>query len=102
MRNWKKTEVPPERVFLYFHGHPAKLMTIEHVASQTKIQRVLVTEIVAHLIDRGKLEAIETVSSRKWGRPRIMYRAMHHGRDSFKQGVLFRKMLELPNVRRLP
>jgi len=99
VRNWKKTLVPPERVFLYFHAHTGKLLTIEHVASQVKIQRVLVIEIVAHLIDRGKLEAIETVSSKKWGRPRIMYRAIHHGRDSFKQSELFRKMLDASPIR---
>lgn len=95
MRNWKKTLVPPERVFLYFHAHTGKLLTIDHVASQVKIQRVLVTEIVAHLIERGKLEAIETVSAKKWGRPRIMYRATHHGRDSFKQAELFSRLIWL-------
>lgn len=99
MRNWKKTEVPPERVFLYFHDHPRKLFTIEHVASQTKIKRVLVREIVEHLLDRGKIEPIETVSARKWGRPRTMYRAIHTGFDSFKQAELFNRLLNDPDVR---
>ena len=94
MRQWKKTQVPPERVFLYFHEHPRKLFTIEHVTSQTKIKRVLVREIVEHLLDRGKLEGIETVSSRKWGRPRVMYRAIHVGPDSFKQLEIFTKFLK--------
>ena len=99
MRQWKKTEVPPERVFLYFHEHPRKLFTIEHVTSQTKIKRVLVREIVEHLLDRGKLEAIETVSARKWGRPRVMYRAIHTGPDSFKQAELFSRLLPWMDTR---
>ncbi len=94
MRNWKLTKVPPERVFLYFHDHPGKLLTIEHVTSQTKIKRVLVREIVDRLVDRGKLEAIETVSAEKWGRPRTMYRAIHSTRDSFKQLEIFSKFLK--------
>ncbi len=101
MRHWKKTEVPPERVFLYFHDHPRKLFTVEHVTSQTKIRRVLVREIIEHLLDRGKLEAIETVSARKWGRPRVMYRAIHTGPDSFKQAELFSRLLADPDVRLL-
>lgn len=95
MRNWKKTKVPPERVFLYFHDHPRKLFTIEHVASQVKIRRVLVREIVERLLDRGKLEPIETVSAKKWGRPRVMYRAIHVGPDSIKQAELFNRLIWL-------
>ncbi len=94
MRAWKKAESRGERVFLYFRGHPAKLFTIEHVTSQTKIRRVLVREIVDRLVDRGKLEAIETVSAEKWGRPRTMYRAIHSTRDSFKQLEIFSKFLK--------
>ena len=101
MRNWKKTEVPPERVFLYFHDHPRKLFTIEHVASQTRIRRVLVREIVDRLVDRGKLEPIETVAAKKWGRPRIMYRAIHVGPDSIKQAELFTRLLKDPDIRRI-
>ena len=96
MRAWKKTEYPVERVFLYFRGHPLKLFTIEHVSAQVKIGRRPTRAIVRLLIDAGKLEAIETVSSKKWGRPRMMYRSIRNlGADSIKQAELFNRLLWL-------
>jgi predicted ArsR family transcriptional regulator len=94
VRAWKKAESRGERVFLYFRGHPAKLFTIEHVASQVKIGRRQTRLIVKHLVEFGKLEGIETVSSKKWGRPRVMYRSIRAAADSIKQLEIFDKFLK--------
>lgn len=94
MRAWKKTEYPAERVFLYFRGHPIKLFTIEHVSAQVKIGRRPTRAIVKRLIADGKLEAIETVSSKKWGRPRMMYRSIRTTGDSIKQLEIFNRFLK--------
>lgn len=94
MRAWKKTQVPAERVFLYFHGHPSKLFTTEHVAAQVKVGRVLTRWITWRLVDDGKLEGLETVSAEKWGRPRVMFRAIRAGGDSILQAELFGTLIE--------
>jgi len=99
VRAWKKTENRVERVFLYFRGHPVKLFTVEHVSSQVKIARRSTRAIVERLVEAGKLEAIETVSSKKWGRPRIMFRAIRGSGDSFLQRELFKKLLAHPNAK---
>lgn len=98
MRAWKKTEYPVERVFLYFRGHPAKLFATEHVAAQVKLGRRATRSIVASLVEAGKLESIETVSAKKWGRPRVMFRAVRGSADSFLQAELFKKLLRDPAV----
>ena len=93
MRRWKKADSDPERVFLYFREHPDKFLTAEHVAAQIKIGRRRCRRIVAWLVLEAKLEAVDTVSSRLWGRPKKMFRAVRTNEDSIRQLEVFRDSL---------
>lgn len=92
MRRWKKAKLPVERVFLYFAEHADKFFTEDHVAAQVKVGRRRVRKIVAWLVAEDKLEAIETVSSFNWGRPKLMFRAIRSNalEDTVNQAELFR------------
>lgn len=76
MRAWKSAETDPEKVFLYFREHADKFFTEDHVAAQVGIGRKRTRIHVAALVDLGKLEAVDTVSSMKWGRPKVMFRSL--------------------------
>lgn len=93
MRSWKKAGNDPERVFLYFREHPEKFFTEDHVAAQIKIGRRRCRKIVAWLVLEAKLEAVDTVSSWRWGRPKRMFRAIRTNEDSIAQLEVFRDSL---------
>ncbi len=76
MRKWKGIHDPPLKIWTYFREHPDKFFTEDHVAAQVGIGRRRTRKIVGELVDRGKLEAVETVSSPRWGRPKLMFRSL--------------------------
>ncbi len=76
MRKWKGIHDPALKIWTYFREHPDKFFTEDHVAAQVGIGRRRTRKIVAALVDLGKLEAVETVSSMKWGRPKVMFRSL--------------------------
>ena len=90
MRAWKKAATDPERIFLYFREHPEKFFTEDHVAAQVKVGRRRTRRIVAWLVIEAKLEAVDTVSSFRWGRPKKMFRAIRTNDDSIRQLEVFR------------
>ena len=79
-----------ERVFLYFREHPDKFLTEDHVAAQIKIGRRRCRRIVGWLVLEAKLEAVDTVSSLRWGRPKKMFRAIRSSPDNVLQLEVFR------------
>ncbi len=91
MRAWKKTDVPDERIFLYFRDHADKFLTEDHVAAQVGIGKRRTRRIVHELAAAGKIQAVETVSSSRWGRPKLMFRACRHLAlvDSVRQSEIF-------------
>lgn len=89
MRAWKRQQDKVKRVFLYFRAHPFKCFTFEHVAAQTKVSKVQTLAIIRELEAIGKLEGIDTVSSKWWGKPRRMWRAMRGSDDSLHQVEAF-------------
>ena len=90
MRAWKKPgQLPIARVFHYFRAHPDKFFTEDHIAAQLEAGRRSTRKNVARLVLYGKLEAVETVSSLKWGRPKLMFRAIRGGVDHLDQGELY-------------
>lgn len=93
MRKWKKAEDPIERVWLYFREHGDKFMTEDHVAAQVGIGKRRCRKIVHALAAEAKLQAVETVSSAKWGRPKLMFRATRHMslEDQLNQVELFKE-----------
>ncbi len=90
MRSWRSASSDAERVFLYFRGHADKFLTEDHVAAQIKLGRRRTRRIVAWLVREAKLEAVDTVSSRRWGRPKKMFRAIRSSDDSVFQLELVR------------
>lgn len=89
MRAWKKQVDATKRIFLYFRAHPFKFFTSEHVAAQTKITKKATRQIIAELENIGKLEGVDTVSSKWWGKPRRMWRSVRGGSDSLHQLEVF-------------
>ena len=85
--------LPAERVYLYFRDHPDKFFTEDHVAAQIRMGRRRCREIVRWLVAEAKLEAVDTVSSWAWGRPKKMFRATHSNHDSLRQLEIFRDAL---------
>lgn len=90
MRTWRTASSDAERVFLYFREHPEKFLTEDHVAAQVKLGRRRTRRIVAWLVREAKLEAVDTVSSFRWGRPKKMFRAIRGSDDSVFQLELVR------------
>lgn len=91
MRKWKKADDPQSRIFLYFQEHPFKFFTPEHVASQVRVSRRKTRELIGFLEAIGKLESVDTVSTRFWGRPRKMYRAIRGSGDALAQLEIFNR-----------
>ena len=89
MRAWKSAVTDPEKIFLYFQEHADKFFTEDHVAAQVRVGRRRTRKIVAWLVAEAKLEAVDTVSSFRWGRPKKMFRA-NRAEDSIRQVELFR------------
>lgn len=91
MRAWKKETQPDERVFAYFREHADKFLTEDHVAAQVGIGRRRTRKIVHELARLGKIQAVETVSSSRWGRPKMMFRACRHLGlvDQLRQAEIF-------------
>ncbi len=79
MRKWKAEHDPQTRVFLYFQEHPHKFFNARHIASQVRIGRRKVQEIIEFLEALGKLEGVHCVTSKFWGRPRTLYRCVRGG-----------------------
>lgn len=99
MRSWKKAEAPPERVYLYFRAHPAIYFTEDHVAGQVGVGRRRCRRIIANLVLWGKLEAVDTVSSPAWGRPKRMYRSVRATDDELRQREAFiRPLIGKPDI----
>lgn len=94
MRTWRTADNDPERVFLYFRAHPDKFLTPEHVAAQVKLGKRRTRRIVAFLLREAKLEAVDTVSSKGWGRPKKMFRAVRSNEDALAQLEVFRNILD--------
>lgn len=94
MRSWRTADNDPERVFLYFREHPDKFLTPEHVAAQIKLGKRRTRKIVAWLVREAKLEAIDTVSSKGWGRPKKMFRAIRTTEDALAQLEVFRHVAD--------
>jgi predicted ArsR family transcriptional regulator len=94
VRSWRTAENDPERVFLYFRAHPDKFLTPEHVAAQVKIGKRRARRIVTFLVREAKLEAVDTVSSKGWGRPKKMFRAVRTNDDTLAQLEVFRKVAD--------
>lgn len=93
MRSWKRATNDPERVWLYFREHADKFLTEDHVAAQVKIGRRRCRRIVSWLVAEAKLEAVDTVSSFRWGRPKRMFRAVRTSDDAVRQLEVFRDAL---------
>lgn len=93
MRRWKSAKLPIERVFLYLAEHPFKFFTTQHVASQIGMRHRECRRLVKHLVAENKIEGVETVSSLKWGRPRVMYRSVRTVKQSLRQLEVFRDSL---------
>lgn len=93
MRAWKGAARDVDKVFLYFRAHVDKFFTEDHVAAQVKVGRRRTRKIVAWLVTEDKLEAIDTVSSLVWGRPKKMFRAIRSNDDNLAQLEVFRDKL---------
>ena len=85
MRRWKAIQDPSVRIFTYFREHPDKFFTEDHVAAQVGIGKRRARRLVHELAAAGKLEAVETVSSARWGRPKLMFRAIRSSWDCVTQ-----------------
>lgn len=101
MRRWKGEKDPAERVFMYFREHADKFLTEDHVAAQVGIGKRRTRKIVHELAAAAKLEAVETVSSSRWGRPKMMFRACRHMGldDQLRQLEVFRDRVKGPEIR---
>lgn len=93
MRAWKSAELPIERVYLYLADHQHKFFTTQHVASQIGMRHRECRRLVKHLVAEAKIEGVETVSSLKWGRPRVMYRSVRSVKETLRQLEVFRDSL---------
>jgi predicted ArsR family transcriptional regulator len=76
VRRWKSIQDPALKIWTYFREHPDKFFNEDHVAAQVGIGRRRTRRLVAELVGQGKLEAVETVSSPRWGRPKMMFRSV--------------------------
>ncbi len=85
MRRWKSVEDPRRRIWTYFREHPDKFFTEDHVAAQVGIGKRRARRLVHELAAAGKLEAVETVSSPRWGRPKLMFRSIRKSWDDLAQ-----------------
>lgn len=92
MRKWKSESDPQTRVFLYFQEHPNKFFNARHVASQVRVGRRKVQDIIDFLEGLGKLEGVHSVTSKFWGRPQTLYRCVRGGpiHDSIRQAEAFK------------
>lgn len=90
MRAWKREADPRTRVFKYFREHPDKFFTEDHVAAQVGIGKRRARRLVHELAGAGKLETVETVSSARWGRPKLMFRSVRSSWDSIAQAEAFK------------
>ena len=90
MRAWKGAARDVDKVFLYFRAHVDKFFTEEHVAAQIKVGQRRTRKIIVWLVLEDKLEEINTVSSRRWGRPKKMFRAIRTNNDNLAQLEVFR------------
>jgi len=90
VRSWKGASTDAEKVYLYFGDHADKFFTEDHVAAQIHVGRRRTRRLVAWLVAEAKLEAIETVSSFAWGRPKKMFRAVRNNGDVLAQLEVFR------------
>lgn len=98
MRSWKNAETLVQRVFLYFRAHPETYFTVEHVVSQVKHTKNDVRRVIKRLCTLGKLDRIETMSAKKWGRSRWMYRAIRTADDSVDQLEVFQDAVTASDV----
>ena len=76
MRKWKGIHDPDLKIWTYFREHPDKFFNEDHVAAQVGIGKRKTRKLVSELVHNGKLEAVETVSSPRWGRPKLMFRSL--------------------------
>ena len=76
MRPWKAEPDPLARIFGYFREHPDKFFNEDHVAAQVGVGKRRTRKLIHALAGAGKLEAVETVSSARWGRPKLMFRSI--------------------------
>lgn len=88
MRAWKKASDPDEKIWLYFRDHADKFFNEDHVAAQVGIGRRQTRRRIHALAEAGKLEAVETVSSARWGRPKMMFRSIRGSWDHIRQAEL--------------
>lgn len=88
MRAWKREPDPLARIFKYFREHPDKFLTEDHVAAQVGLGKRRTRKLVHELAQAGKLEGVETVSSRAWGRPKMMFRATRSSWDHIRQSEI--------------
>ncbi len=93
MRSWKTADTLAQRVFLYFRAHPEIYFTVEHVRGQVRRKKNDVRRVIKSLCALGKLDRIETMSAKEWGRPRYMYRAIRTADDSIDQLEVFQDAL---------
>lgn len=85
MRRWRSIGDPDLRIWTYFREHPDKFFTEDHVAAQVGIGKRQTRRRIHELANRGKLEAVETVSSALWGRPKLMFRSVRGSWDCITQ-----------------
>jgi response regulator of citrate/malate metabolism len=76
VRKWKGIVDPPLKVWTYFREHPDHFFTAEHVASQVGFGRRRTRKIINELVERGKLETVETMSRMNWGGTKRMFRSL--------------------------
>jgi len=88
VRRWKSIEDPDRRIWTYFREHPDKFFTEDHVAAQVGIGKRQTRRRIHDLAELGKIEAVETVSSRRWGRPKLMFRSIRGSWDCLNQEEL--------------
>ena len=76
MRAWKAIADPDLRIWTYFREHPDKFFNEDHVAAQVGIGKRQTRRRIHELAEAGKIEAVETVTSARWGRPKLMFRSV--------------------------
>ena len=76
MRAWKKISDPDLKIWTYFREHPDKFFNEDHVAAQLGIGKRQTRRRIHELVEAGKLEAVETATAARWGRPKLMFRSL--------------------------
>lgn len=101
VRAWKGVQDPDERVFAYLREHADKFLTEDHVAAQVGIGKRRTRKIIHELAADGKILAVETVSSARWGRPKMMFCAHRHIGldDQLRQMEIFGPRVKGPDIR---